>query len=635
MKLSKIEIENFRCIKKEKIDFVDYNCFIGPNNSGKSTVLNVLNIFFGNDDAIGVNSKVLIKEDFYLKDVSKPVKCTFHFEKLSSSAQEDFKDYYRNNKLIVSFEATWNEDSGNAPIRKFGERMVMDDFRIYFDKKKERSSVSELKIIYDSIKEKYSDLENVSTGKAMEEALRSYEESHPELLKPYPSEDLFYGASKGSGLFDKHLKWVYIPAVKEASSEQDESRNSAIGQLLEFTLRKKISFVEELESIKSEIVEKYLKVLDEKESSLESISKSLENRLSEWTDEDAKLSLKWHYDQNRAINISEPFARASLGNKDFMSEIFRSGHGLQRSFLISLLQELAVNESEDETKLILGIEEPELYQHPPKSRFLHSSLEELSKNDTQVILTTHSPYFTPSGTFTGLKRFSNAENRIRSTSDEEISSNLAKALGEDEYNVDDTLARMEQIMSPSLKDIYFTNFPILVEGTEDVAYLTSALIHYDQYDNFIKRGCGFIIGLGKNQMSRPYAVMKALGIPCFLIFDSDGNCKKGDKERNDKDNQCLISLSGSKNIDDITKKNIFNEDIISWETNIGREIKKEFGEEKWNQEIELTKEEFNIPHLGKKHPYLIANHMTRLYKTDWESDLLEKSVNKIIEYTDK
>jgi hypothetical protein len=61
----------------------------------------------------------------------------------------------------------------------------------------------------------------------------------------------------------------------------------------------------------------------------------------------------------------------------FKGSLTRFGHGLQRSFLLAILQELASIEasSEEDNKsqnrtLIFGCEEPELYQHPPQARHL-------------------------------------------------------------------------------------------------------------------------------------------------------------------------------------------------------------------------------------------------------------------------
>ena len=46
MKIKKIIINNFRAFKHAEIDFADFNCIIGKNDTGKSTILAALEWFF-------------------------------------------------------------------------------------------------------------------------------------------------------------------------------------------------------------------------------------------------------------------------------------------------------------------------------------------------------------------------------------------------------------------------------------------------------------------------------------------------------------------------------------------------------------------------------------------------------------
>lgn len=80
----------------------------------------------------------------------------------------------------------------------------------------------------------------------MEEALRKYEAAGPEQCALIPSEDPFYGVSKGQGRLQRHMQWVYIPAVKDASSEQAEGKSTALGKLPARTVRAKVNFSEGL-----------------------------------------------------------------------------------------------------------------------------------------------------------------------------------------------------------------------------------------------------------------------------------------------------------------------------------------------------------------------------------------------------
>ena len=68
-------------------------------------------------------------------------------------------------------------------------------------------------------------------------ALRDYEEDHLELCKHIEEECQFYGFSRGKDKLDKYIQWVYVPAVKDASTEQEEGSKTALGQLLQRTVR--------------------------------------------------------------------------------------------------------------------------------------------------------------------------------------------------------------------------------------------------------------------------------------------------------------------------------------------------------------------------------------------------------------
>ena len=47
MKVARLKIENFRGIKNASINFDDHNLMVGPNNVGKSTICNALDLVLG------------------------------------------------------------------------------------------------------------------------------------------------------------------------------------------------------------------------------------------------------------------------------------------------------------------------------------------------------------------------------------------------------------------------------------------------------------------------------------------------------------------------------------------------------------------------------------------------------------
>jgi predicted ATP-dependent endonuclease of OLD family len=64
MKLSKIRVRNFRCYEEEKsVSFEDFTAFVGKNDSGKSSIIDALALFFdeykpdGDDACISGNKQ--------------------------------------------------------------------------------------------------------------------------------------------------------------------------------------------------------------------------------------------------------------------------------------------------------------------------------------------------------------------------------------------------------------------------------------------------------------------------------------------------------------------------------------------------------------------------------------------------
>ena len=80
MIIKSVYIKNFKAYDKKSIDLYRNNIFIGENDSGKSTILQALNIFFNQDNidknfVIDINQSVeigvLTEENKYIKKVYK------------------------------------------------------------------------------------------------------------------------------------------------------------------------------------------------------------------------------------------------------------------------------------------------------------------------------------------------------------------------------------------------------------------------------------------------------------------------------------------------------------------------------------------------------------------------------------
>ena len=458
-------------------------------------------------------------------------------------------------------------------------------FAPYFAALGDNKKVAELKEIYNRLRDTDYDLPTVSTKAAMTNALHDYEAERPDECELIPSEDQFYGFSKGANRLAKHIQWVYVPAVKDATSEQVEARNSALGKLLTRTVRSKTSFDEKVSVLRASVQEQYQALLEESQNALEEVSRALQSRLSEWAHPDATVRLEWQQDPDKSVRVDEPLAHIVAGEGDFEGKLARFGHGLQRSYLLALLQELAGTDDAGGPTLVLACEEPELYQHPPQARHLGSVLHTLSQGNAQVVVSTHSPLFVSGEGFEGVRLIRKNQTKkcstVSSMSYEELATAVTAATGEEFRKLEGALAKIHQALQPALNEMFFTPRLILVEGLEDEAYLTAYMNLLGHSEDYRRIGCHIVPTNGKSQLIRPLAIAKHLGIPTYVVFDADADKpdRNGSRVKHQKDNEALLTLLGSANQCAMPDDTIWGTGFTIWHSDIGSIVASDIGEE--------------------------------------------------------
>jgi hypothetical protein len=596
-----------------------------------------LNVFFRNNASTVTNVHSLGKEDFHHGNTEEPVRITLTFKDLSVDAQKELAAYYRQNRLTVTAKAVWNSESESAEVKQYGERLVMSDFAPYFKGAEEGQPAAELKKVFDVIRKAYPEVASATSGPTREQALRDFEEAHPELCTPHESAHQFFGFTKGSNILQKYIQWVYVPAVKDASTEQDEGSKTALGQLLERTVRTRVKFKEAFDTLKKSLEVQYRAIIELQENSLADIQESMERRLREWASPNAKLQLTWHYDSAKSIVVNEPLARAQIGEDNFIGEIARLGHGMQRSFLVALLHELAMSSGGGGPTLILGMEEPELYQHPSQALHIANVLEELAETpetNSQVIISTHSPHFISAKGFENVrvvrKHAIDKCSLVSSTTFNKFEEVIAKAVNGKPDLPSVVMTSIEQIMQPSQRELYFTRFAILLEGIEDVAFIGTHLKLTNRWLEFRKNGCHFIISVGKTNLSRPVVIAQQLCIPHFAVFDADGNSSEN-RDGHKRDNDCLFKLFGQIDAPSFPESIVWGDCFTCWPSCIFDAVKDDFGENVWNQATEKAKvNKGYVKGVKQKNNMLIAATLEELSKEGKHSAVLTQLCDRIL-----
>lgn len=638
MKIESIRIENFRAYKEEFIEFDDYTTFVGPNGVGKSTVFHALNLFFRQNKDSQTDLLKLSANDFHHSDTTKDIKITVTFSSLSDEAKEELADYVRQDKLVVTAIAKYDTVTERADVKQFGNRLGMEEFRKFFEADKNGAKATELKAIFKSFKDKYPEIASASSKADMTSALNTFEANNPENCVLIPSEDQFYGVSRGVNKLESHVQWIFVPAIKDATEESEESSKSALGQLLARTVRSKVSFDDKVRDLRNNVRAEYQKLLDAEQQTLDDISSSLQNRLANWAHPNITASIQWKQDPEKSIKIEEPLAGLKVGERGFEGELSRFGHGLQRSYMLALLQELTSFESENVPTLIMGIEEPELFQHPPQTRYLAETLFDLSQTNSQIIICTHNPLFIPGDSFDKIRLVCEvgepSETKVKRLFYQELADQLHN-VGEKLVSENGMVAKLYPSLNPVINEMFFCKKLILVEGHEDIAHINSYLLLTNKMIEFRRHGCHIVPVEGKHKLIKPLAMAKLLDIPTMVVYDSDTDkTREHEIIQHKKENKAILELMNLNSKSNWPENSIIKENLTSWKTNLTDEISVEFGENLRKYEDKAIAFYGNAGGL-KKNPLAIAKMLEYAWIDGIKSQQLLNLTDRIVEFINK
>lgn len=633
MKIESVYIKNFRCFREDIIYFDDFTCLVGANGAGKSTVFSALQVFFRHFKDSKTDLSKLNEKDFHHLNTKDPIEIRVTFNSLSKKAEEDLKDYVRQGKLIVTALATYDAATQKAEVRQFGNRLGMQEFREYFEREKDGGKVADLIPVYNRLRETYTDLPVIKTKDGMADALKEYEANHPDVCILIPSEDQFYGASKGTSKLAPHIQWVFVPASKDVTEEGEESKNSALGQLLLRTVRAKVNFTERIASLREQANKEYSKLLSEEQKVLDELSSSLKSRLSHWAHPSINATVKWKQDNEKSVKVEEPVAAIEIGERGFEGELSRFGHGLQRSYMLALLQELNTIDDKDAPTLILCIEEPELYQHPPQARHLSETLIELANDNTQVAVCSHSPLFIPKSDFDKVRivrEIGNPEETKNSRITYKELSDYLITIGSKPVNKKGIVAKLFPYLSPSINEMFFCKIPVFVEGIEDIAYIKTYVELMNLSDHWRSSGCHLINADKKSNIIEPLAVAKLLNINSFVVYDSDTDTDAKYEAEHKRDNKKLLLIQGYDKISEWELNNVIQPNLWAWKTNLGNEVQAEIPN--WTKYFDQASNEYGNAGSLKKNPLVVSRTLELAWEEGEVSTVLTKLVEQIIEF---
>jgi putative ATP-dependent endonuclease of the OLD family len=565
MIIENIHIENFRSLKSVSINCDELIAIIGRNGTGKSTVLYALDKFY--DIAAQIT-----EYDYFSKDIELVIKIRITYGSLMDDEKEEFKSQITDDKLTVTKVIT----PGGS--KYFGASMQIPEFH---EIRKEAAAPRKTK--YNELVDsgKYVGLApRVTKATDADSKMDEYEALHSELLETFETPQQFLGPKNiGGGKLDKYTKFVLIPAVRDAAAETD--RKGAILQLIDVLVARSVNKRPDVRKLNEEFKKRVKDVYSaENLEELGKLAGIITSLLAQYSP-GAEIDLA--FDEVVPPKISLPPAIATLVEDNFKCPISYTGHGLQRALIFALLQQLSITDMSPETDdtdeageadtapedlrlpdLILAIEEPELYLHPARSRYLSNVMTELTASPadaadprTQIFYATHSPYFIDLDRFDRVRLAKKCQvegsevlqTKVTQYSRKEASEKLAVISRNDPsaFTEISFVAHATPVMTSIVNEGFFADVVVVVEGLSDVAILWAVQQHLKK--NWDGLGIVIVPANGKNNIDRPVVAFRGLEIPTYFIFDADSSHTGAKREKTITSNAALQRLAGVEVID--------------------------------------------------------------------------------------
>jgi putative ATP-dependent endonuclease of OLD family len=547
MKLVGLQISNYRSILNSgEIRVEPLQAFVGENNAGKSNILRALEVF------LTPGTGGVIETDFF--DPLSPIIITATFDNLTISERKKMRIYLLGEKLVIQKHIVLKEDIKSRKLKPnaeyHGYKSKPKDWWLSTDGVIEHEGtirpnwkeIAETHDIIDYVKDAEGKVNKSTYETGLQRILIERDDiefEEPEL-----------GQTQALGIHPNLLavlpRFYLLPAITDYSDEIDRRTSSTSFRLLMGELTDRI-LKHDPRYQQIEMALKNLKDLlnppatdeireegRERLILLDHVEKKLKELISKLMPSVNGVCLNVEVEEIRDI-----FSRGvSIGiNDGKLTDVLLKGHGLQRCVVFGLLQALILNlrgqliptlpaeeRNEEDTTIILAIEEPELYIHPQMQRLIYSVLKEFAQTD-QVIYTTHSPAFIEVARYDEIGLVCK-ECVEKGTTVRQCDSGVLDA------ETEQKTFRFLQSFGFEQNQMFFAQRVILVEGPEDVIAVLATGRDISLFREFPEEIGYTLVATGsKDETPKYMKLLNAFKIPYVVLHELDKNpqCEKNEK----------------------------------------------------------------------------------------------------------
>lgn len=672
MRLKRMRVKNFRAIEDLRVDLTTQTAILGGNGCGKSTLLRAMERFFGPQSTMEA-------DDFFGKDLTRTIEIELTFHEFNAYDAGLFSSRIHNAEMTVTrvFEAGGGRGNG----RYYGSTLK----HVAFDPIRSAEGARAMTAAYNQLRggpPKYAVLPAIQRADQVEAALEIWEQNNLDECELGRDDGQFFGFTNvAKGALQKATNFVFVPAVRDVSADSVDAKGAVISKLMELVVRSAIQKRQDIRDFQSRISQEFRAITDPAQlPELDELAQGLSETLRMFYNE-AGVALEWRPVED--FNIPLPAADVFLDDDGFRGPVDRKGNGLQRAFVVTLLQHLARASSDAAAQveeaaragdaggaeadanvqeppqvpaeitaitmpgLILAIEEPELYQHPTKQRHFARVLSELSSGlipgvatSTQVIFASHSSLFVSVDRFEQIRiarRTSSTVNglktcAVRSASLNEIVGRLQQVhlLPAGTFTAESLRAKLH-ILGPELAEGFFANLVVLVEGVSDRAaiYASAQATGVD----FEALGVAILPVGGKHNLDRPALIFAEFGIPTYVIWDCDSSItNEADRAHAATMNRVLQRMSGVAEVGLVDFTSFVGDRFACFDDKLETAMCNEIGSDAFQRHVEAVKLVYGVTKNrdALKTPVIVAEVLRRATAEGLQAQTLNQIVAAVV-----
>jgi hypothetical protein len=259
----------------------------------------------------------------------------------------------------------------------------------------------------------------------------------------------------------------------------------------------------------------------------------------------------------------------------------------------------------------------------------------------------HSPHFVSGETFEDVRLIRKCP-ATRTTlasyvTFDQIAAVIGTATGEPVIKPQGMRAKLQQALQVNLNEMFFTRRLILVEGLEDIAYITAYLQLSGRWEEYRRLGCHIIAADGKDKIIQPLAIANAMGIRTIGVFDSDGDRYAQNPTEDPegpiartrpmhlRDNNAILKLCGISTPEPFPTQTLFTDRVVVWHSEIGTVVKEDIGVHDWQQFQAQADQELGQPGGLQKNGLHIALALNKAWDAGKRSTHLDSLCARILE----